>query len=188
MSEGSIRLARPDDAAAIHAIYAPVVRATPISFELEVPDVDEMRARIGKTLPIFPWLAWEVAGSLAGYAYASRHRERRAYQWSVDVTCYVHEAWRGRGGGTALYRKLLAILRRQGFFNAYAGITLPNPASVALHEGVGFRPLAVYRNVGYKAGAWRDVGWWACEIAPPVPDPAEPLTLVALGPRILHEA
>jgi L-amino acid N-acyltransferase YncA len=188
VTDGNLRLARPADAEAVHAIYAPIVRATPISFELEVPDVDEMRARIAKTLPLFPWLVWEAGGVLAGYAYASRHRDRRAYQWSVDVTCYVRQASRGRGVGTALYRKLIAILRRQGFFNAYAGITLPNPASVALHEGVGFRPVGVYRNVGYKAGAWRDVGWWACEIAPPMPDPPEPLALAALGPRILDEA
>jgi phosphinothricin acetyltransferase len=182
-----IRFARVEDAEAVQRIYAPVVRDTPISFELEVPGVEEMRARIARTLPLFPWLVREESGGVAGYAYASRHRDRRAYQWSVDVTCYVHEAWRGRGIGKALYLVLLAILRRQGFFNAYAGITLPNAASVALHESVGFRPVGVYRNVGFKAGAWRDVGWWGCEIAAPVPDPAEPVALAALGPRILDE-
>ena len=185
--KAALRLARPGDAAGVHAIYAPIVGASPISFETDVPGVDEMRRRIEHTLATFPWLVWEDEAQVAGYAYASRHRDRRAYQWSVDVSCYVHEAWRGRGVGTALYRKLLAILRRQGYFNAYAGIALPNAASVRLHESVGFRPVGVYRNVGFKSGAWRDVGWWACEIAPTVPDPAEPVALAALGPRILDE-
>lgn len=186
-SDDRIRLATAADAPAVHAIYAPIVRDTVISFEIEPPDAAEIARRIEYTLPAFPWLVMERGGEFAGYAYASRHRERRAYQWSVDVSCYVNERFRGRGVGGALYRKLLAILNRQGFFNAYAGITLPNDASVRLHESVGFRPIGVYRNVGYKLGAWHPVGWWGREIAPPRADPPEPVALGRLGPRVLDE-
>src|SRR5512141_2986699 len=187
MPKDTIRLATPADAAAVQAIYAPIVRDTIISFETEPPDVAQIARRIEYTLTAFPWLAFERDGALAGYAYASRHRERRAYQWSVDVTCYVDARFHRQGVGGSLYRALLAILRRQGFFNAYAGIALPNDASVRLHESVGFRAIGVYPHVGYKLGAWHPVGWWGCEIAPPSANPPEPLALAALGPRILDE-
>ena len=143
---------------------------------------------IAKTLPEFPWLVDERGGEVAGYAYASRHRERLAYQWSVDVTCYVDERFRGRGVGKGLYVALLRVLRRQGFQSALAGIALPNAASVALHESVGFTPLGVYRNVGFKLGQWRDTGWWQCSLGDPVPDPQAPRPLASLGPGILDDA
>lgn len=173
-SPAPIRVARVADAAAVHAIYAPVVRDTYISFEVEVPDVAEIERRIAGTLRDFPWLVWEEEGEVAGYAYASRHRDRRAYQWSVDVTAYVHADYRRRGIGQALYRALLPRLAGQGYFNAYAGIALPNAPSVALHESVGFTPVGVYRGVGFKCGAWRDVGWWQCRLRELEPDPADP--------------
>ena len=187
MNDHGIRLATPDDARAVADIYEPIVRDTFISFETQAPDTGEMRRRIEYTLPDFPWLIREVDGLVAGYAYASRHRDRAAYQWSVDVSCYVHEEFRGRGIGAALYRALLDILRRQGYFNAYAGIALPNEASVRLHESVGFRAIGRYANVGYKLGAWRDVGWWGREIAPPAADPAAPTALGRLGPGVLDD-
>ncbi len=174
-----MRLARPGDARGVHEIYAPVVRDTVISFELDVPSEQEVRDRITDTLATHPWLVWEEAGRVAGYAYAGRHRERLAYQWSVDVSCYVHADFRRRGIGARLYRALLGMLRAQGYFNAYAGIALPNPASVALHESVGFRPIGVYRGVGYKCGAWHDVGWWHCRLAPLAADPPAPRALPA---------
>jgi phosphinothricin acetyltransferase len=179
-----IRLARLEDAPGVHAIYAPVVRDTPISFELEVPTEAELGARIAKTLASHPWLVWEEAGRVAGYAYASRHRDRLAYQWSVDVSCYVHGDFRRRGIGGRLYGALQRILRAQGFFNAYAGSALPNAASVALHESVGFVPIGVYRGVGFKAGAWHDVGWWHCRLAELVADPPAPRALPELGPGL----
>jgi L-amino acid N-acyltransferase YncA len=182
-----IRLAVAGDAEPIAAIYAPVVRDTIISFETEPPDAAQIAERIEYTLPAFPWLVCERGGRVAGYAYASRHRERLAYRWSVDVSCYVHADFRRRGIGAELYRALLEILRRQGFFNAYAGIALPNEASVRLHESVGFRPIGVYANVGYKLRAWRDVGWWGCALAPPAADPAEPIALRELGLGILDD-
>lgn len=155
-----IRLATDDDAAAVAAIYGPVVEGTAISFETEPPDAEEIRRRIRDTLMAYPWLVFECNADVIGYAYASRHRARAAYQWSVDTSAYVDEKFRRRGVGHALYLSLLAVLEAQGFVNAYAGIALPNPASVTLHERVGFTPLGVYRGVGYKLGAWRDVGWW----------------------------
>ena len=183
-----IRLATEADATAIQRIYAPIVRDTVISFELEPPDVAEIARRIAKTLPEFPWLVDERDGEVAGYAYASRHRERRAYQWSVDVSCYVDPRFHGRGIGKGLYVALLRVLRRQGFQSALAGIALPNPASIALHESVGFTPLGVYRNVGYKLGQWRDTGWWQCSLGEPAPEPTPPRPLASLGTGILDDA
>lgn len=156
-----IRTATLDDAAAVAAIYAPMVQHTTISFETEPPDEAEMRARIEKTLATLPWLvAEDAARSVCGYAYAGKHRERAAYQWSVDTTVYVREDMRGRGVGRALYGGLLPLLAELGYFQAFAGIALPNAGSVGLHEAMGFEAIGVYRNVGYKHGAWRDVGWW----------------------------
>jgi len=156
----TIRLARAEDAAAIGAIYAPFVTDTATSFELVAPTVGEVAARVESTLAYTPWLVWAEDGDVLGFAYASKHRERAAYRWSVDVSVYVHGKARRRGLGRALYTSLFALLRLQGFYAAHAGITLPNPASVGLHEAMGFRPVGVYRKVGFKMGAWHDVGWW----------------------------
>lgn len=156
-----IRSATLDDAAAIAAIYGPIVRDTTISFEWEPPSVEEMRARIDKTLATYPWLvALDDAGAVAGYVYASRHRDPPSYQWSVNTSAYVRADQRGRGVGKQLYRALFEQLVELGYFGAYAGIALPNAASVALHESVGFRSLGVYEQVGFKQGGWHDVGWW----------------------------
>ncbi len=171
---GKLRPATLADAASVHAIYAPAVRDTAVTFELEAPSVEEIRGRIARTLEMFPWLVWEEGGRVAGYAYASRHRERCAYQWSVEVSAYVHPDFHRRGVAGALYRELLRLLRLQGFHNAYGAITLPNAASVALHESAGFAPFAVYRGVGFKLGRWHDVGWWHCRLAPLPPEPAPP--------------
>ena len=172
-----IRLATPDDAPSVQAIYAPIVRETAISFELEPPTVEAMRQRIAETLEQKPWLVCERQGDILGYVYASQHRTRPAYQWSVDVSVYVQANTRRLGVGQALYRSLFALLTLQGFYQAHAGITLPNPASVALHESLGFAPVGVYRAVGYKLGAWHDVGWWQRTLKEPVGPPAPPLDL-----------
>lgn len=167
----SIRLARADDADAIAAIYAPVVERTTISFELVAPSAEEMRQRITTTLLTHPWLvSVDAAGRVDGYAYASKHRERMAYQWSVDTAVYIRADRRGCGVGSALYRALLPMLIAQGYCQAFAGIALPNEASVGLHERLGFERLGVYRNVGYKLGGWHDVGWWQ----KPLQAPREP--------------
>ncbi len=166
-----IRPATPADAAAIQAIYAPIVRDTCISFEVTPPTVDEMRARIESAT--LPWLVGvDDTGAVNGYVYASRHRERAAYQWSVDVTAYVRADARGQGVGKALHQHLLDRLTKAGYCQAFAGIALPNDASVALHEALGFEHLGTYRNVGFKKDAWHDVGWWQKTLQlPPHPRP-----------------
>jgi len=155
-----IRLATPDDGAAFAEIYRPAVVGSPISFEIEPPDAAEMSRRVSAALARFPWLAFDDGGVARGYAYAGTHRARPAYQWSAEVSAYVHEDARRRGVARALYTSLFALLRALGYANAYAGITLPNPASVGLHQALGFRPVGVFHNVGYKLGRWHDVGWW----------------------------
>jgi len=175
MIQTEIRIAELDDAEAIAAIYAPIVRGTVISFETEPPSAAEMRERIERTLQTHPWLTAVRDGRAAGYAYASQHRTRGAYRWSVDVTIYVAEHARRNGVGAQLYTPLMAILRRQGFRAAFAGIALPNPGSVGLHEAMGFEPVGVYRDVGFKLGAWRDVGWWALTLSTGDDAPGEPI-------------
>ena len=177
-----IRLATFKDAPAIAEIYAPIVLATPISFETEPPDAQEFERRIAKVLTAHPWLVCEHEGNVTGYAYASRHHERAAYQWSVDTSVYIHSDFRRRGVGQALYTSLFSILVGQGFYNAYAGITLPNPGSVGLHESVGFKRLCIYRNVGYKLGSWYDVGWWELALQPLKSNPGVPRTLNEIQP------
>ncbi|OLC30844.1 MAG: GNAT family N-acetyltransferase [Armatimonadetes bacterium 13_1_40CM_64_14] len=168
-----IRLATGDDATGILAIYAPIVRETAISFEVAPPDVDQIRQRIKNTLGRFPWLVCAGDEQILGYAYASPHRDRVAYQWSVDVSVYVDAQARRSGVGRSLYTSLLNLVDLQGFYNAYAGITLPNPASVGLHEAMGFLLVGIYRSVGYKLGRWHDVGWWHRLVRAPrvPPDP-----------------
>jgi phosphinothricin acetyltransferase len=174
-----IRLARSVDAAAVAAIYAPFVEQTAISFENSPPGEQEMARRINETLSTHPWLVCELEGRVVGYAYATRHRERAAYRWSADASVYVETAYQRRGAGRALYESLFAVLAAQGFVNVYAGISLPNAASVALHESFGFEPVGVYHHVGYKLGAWHDVGWWRLALTRPDTSPSEPLTLAA---------
>ena len=172
-----IRLATAHDAAQIQAIYGPIVSQTAVSFEANPPTVDEMRQRIVDTLRSFPWLVCERQGTILGYVYASKHRVRAAYQWSVDVSAYVHTQARRMGVGRALYGSLFKILALQGFYNAYAGIALPNPASVGLHEAMGFKSVGVYNAVGYKLNAWHDVGWWHLALRPKTVPPQPLLDL-----------
>lgn len=178
-----IRCAQSADAGQIAQIYAPIVRSTAISFETEPPSPSVMAQRIQTTLATHPWLVAICDHAVAGYAYASRHRERAAYRWSVDVSVYVLDSMRGRGVGRSLYEALLPILRRQGFRSAFAGIALPNPASVRLHESLGFVMLGVYREVGFKHGRWHDVGWWRLALATGDEPPQEPIPFGAMSER-----
>jgi L-amino acid N-acyltransferase YncA len=175
-----IRLATIADGPALAAIYAPAVTAHTTSFELEPPDGAEMARRAESLMTRTPWLVCEFQSAVVGYAYASPHRDRWAYQWSVEVSAYVDASAQRRGVARALYTSLFAILAIQGFRNAYAGITLPNEASVRFHEAIGFTPVGVYRGVGYKFGAWHDVIWLERALAPRVVDPAVPIPLSAL--------
>ena len=169
----AIRAAVRADAAAIAAVYAPYVTETSVSFETVPPSAGDMWLRMSAE-PRLPWLVATVDGAVAGYSYAAPHRARPAYRWSVDVSFYVGRPLHGRGIGTALGEELLARLRVLGYVAAFAGIALPNPASIALHERLGFTPVGVYRSVGFKRGAWHDVGWWQRLLREPPQDPAEP--------------
>jgi phosphinothricin acetyltransferase len=160
-----IRHADPErDAAACAAIYAPYVRDTVISFELEPPDERELADRIERYSRSHAWLVAEDGGRVVGFAYGCPHRERAAYRWAADVSVYVDRDQRRRGIGRQLYGELLPLLKRQGLYVACAGVTLPNEASVGIHESFGFRPVGIYRQIGFKAGRWWDVGWWQLEL------------------------
>lgn len=155
-----VRDARGADAPLIADIYRPYVETSVASFEDVAPDAEQMAARM-LAEPRLPWLVAEDArGQVLGYACASRHRERAAYRWAVDCSVYLSPDARGRGVGRLLYASLLPTLRDCGYWRAHAGIALPNPASVRLHEAMGFRPIGIYRAVGHKLGRWHDVGWW----------------------------
>jgi phosphinothricin acetyltransferase len=160
-----IRDADPSrDAGACAEIYAPYVLETAISFEEVPPTPEEMAARIELTTRAYPWLIAEVDGRTVGFAYGSVHRQRAVYRWAADVAVYLADDAKRRGIGRRLYETLLDLLARQGVHVACAGIALPNDASVALHESVGFVPVGVYRRIGFKHGRWHDVGWWQCEL------------------------
>ena len=166
------------DAAACAAIYAPYVRETAISFEAVAPDASAMGERIARFGATHPWLVAEEAerGRVIGFAYATPHRERAAYRWACDVSVYVDGAQRRRGIGRQLYEALLPLLRAQRLHVACAGVTLPNAASVRLHESLGFEPVGVYRGIGFKLGRWHDVGWWQLRLLGGADSaPAEPL-------------
>jgi phosphinothricin acetyltransferase len=201
----TIRFARESDAAAMRAIYAPYVETTSISFEVDVPSVEEIAKRFNDTMPAFPWLVWQNGdgtavdgsaggtGSVLGYAYAHAFASRAAYQWSVETSIYIDRDAHRAGIGRALYTSLLALLRLQGFQQAFAGITLPNEKSVGLHEAMGFRAAATYQKVGFKFGMWHNVGWWQLALddrldAPPAIrsvndlDPAEIKYALSLPP------
>jgi L-amino acid N-acyltransferase YncA len=175
----TIRPADPvRDAAACAAIYAPFVHQGAVSFEETAPDADAFSARIARLSAAHPWLVEERDGHVAGFAYGSPHRERAAYRWACEVSVYIDPAHHRRGIGRALYEALFARLRAQRIHVACAGITLPNDASVRLHESLGFTRVGIYRGIGWKAGAWHDVGWWQLRLFPPLDDgvpPPEPL-------------
>ena len=189
-----IRVATAADGAAVRDIYGPVIETTAISFELVVPSEDEMASRIGERQPEHPWLVaeGEDGQGVVGYAYAGRFSGRAAYDWSVETSAYIAEAARGRGVGRALYAALLALLTAQGYRQAMAGIALPNEASVRLHEGAGFTLVGVYRAVGWKLGAWHDVGWWQRPLVGAADGaggpPAGPTPLTDLAPAVLAAA
>ncbi|HEY3696108.1 arsinothricin resistance N-acetyltransferase ArsN1 family B [Phenylobacterium sp.] len=170
-----IRIATLQDAPALAAIYAPYVAETAVSLEASPPDEAEMAARVARLGPDFPWLVCEQEGRALGYAYAAPYAERAGYRWSAAATVYVARDAHRAGIGRALYRRLLSILELQGFHAVFGGITLPNAASVGLHEACGFSQVGVYREVGYKLGAWHDVGWWGLTLGAPAHDPAPPL-------------
>jgi L-amino acid N-acyltransferase YncA len=179
-----IRPAHDDDAAAIHAIYAPAVIHGAATFETALPGVDAMRERIQTKLQHYPWLVWEDHGRVLAYAYAGRFRDRAAYDWIAETSIYVDADAQRRGIARKLYGALLELMRQQGIHQAVGAITLPGDASVAMHQTMGFAEAGVWRRCGYKLGQWWDVGIWQKELQP-MQDPPAPVIpfsqLVASG-------
>jgi len=179
-----VRAATADDAAAIASIYAPYVTGSVVSFETEAPDADEIARRMAEGGDFYPWLAaCDDGGALLGYAYAAAFRTRPAYRFAVETTVYVAEGAHGQGIGSALYRTLLPLLEAQGYAQAIAAITLPNPASVVLHERFGFRKVGAYEEVGFKQDGWHSVGLWQRALAPLSTPPDEPKPVSAIWRR-----
>lgn len=170
---------RASDAAAIAAIYRPYVERSHFTFEEAAPDADQMAARMAN--PIHPWLAAEVEDRVVGYASSSAVRDRAAYRWSVETGIYLAPEAQGRGLGWQLLAAQLDLLKRQGFVTAIAGIAVPNDASVALHEKLGFTLAGIERGVGFKLGRWIDVGRWQRDLAPRTPQPSPPLPFQEVG-------
>jgi len=175
-----VRRANCSDAPFIAETYRPFVAESWASFEQKVPDADEIAARIDTAGALYPWLIAEQDGRAMAYAYASPHRSRAAYVSSVDTTIYCAEGMRGKGVGKGLYEALIELLTKQHYVMAFAGIALPNAASIALHQSVGFELIGTYPNVGYKHGAWRDTQWWGRPLAKPQDPPAQILPLSEL--------
>jgi len=182
-----IRLATAADGAGLAAIYAPAVESEATSFELESPDASEMGRRVAAVTAKTPWLVCVQRGAVIGYAYGAQHRDRAAYAWSAEVSAYVHANAQRAGVGKALYSSLFAVLALQGFRSAYAGITLPNPASVRFHEAVGFTPVGVYHDIGYKFGRWHDVAWFERALGPHETEvhPPRPITEITAEPSFV---
>lgn len=170
-----LRPATLDDASEIAEIYAPIVRDTAISFDWEPPSAERFRTRIAQVRERHPWLvAVDDRGAVAGFVYASAHRDAPSYQWSVNTSVFIRADARGQGLGKSLYTELFRQLVDLGYCRAFAGIALPNAGSVALHESLGYRLLGVYEQVGFKLGAWRDVGWWQKALQPLPDQPQAP--------------
>ena len=175
------RLATPADGAACAAVYAPYVTDTSVSFELVPPGGAEMGARIARTIVRTPWVVVEVDGIVRGYAYGTRHRERSAYDWTVETTVYVDREHTRLGLGRIAMSAVLAILRLQGAHLAVAGITPPNEGSVALHGALGFERVGLFEAIGWKQGHWHGVEWFALELGPRADDPVPLISLAALA-------
>ncbi len=180
-----VRVAIPDDAQEILEIYKPYISNTAFTFETVIPTLVEFRNRIETYLQKYPWLICKVDDVLAGYAYASTHRNREAYQWSCESSVYVHNHFKGKKIGKELYDLLFQILKIQGFRNVYAGVALPNDASEKLHQKCGFQKFVVYENVGYRLGNWQKVGWWKLQINDYDLKPSPPIKFLELNGKLL---
>ncbi|MGH2553215.1 MAG: GNAT family N-acetyltransferase [Chitinophagaceae bacterium] len=182
-----IRIADGSDAEGILSIYAPYIEHSSFTFETIVPAKDEFAERIKYNLQNWPWLVCEVDGVIAGYAYATRYRERTAYQWGTECSVYIHDDYQRTGIAKALYISLFEILKKQGFRNVYAVINLPNERSVAFHESCGFKYFATYEKVGYKLGKWKNVGWWRLMLNEFGDEPPAPQKFSAMDKKFLPD-
>lgn len=174
LKDKKIRLATLDDSEGILEIYAPYITGTSVTFEYDVPTITEFRERMANIQKTYPWLVCEINKHIVGYAYASRFREREAYNWSVSLSIYLKEDCHRKGIGKALYFALFELLKLQGYYNAYATVTLPNPKSEGFHAALGFREIGVYHKAGYKLGSWHDIKCYERKIQEHILLPAEP--------------
>lgn len=182
----TIRIASTTDARQMLRIYIPFIRNNAVSFETEVPFVEEFERRINDYMQLYPWIVCEQGNKIIGYAYASQYRDRKAYRWSCECSVYVDEKFRRRGIAEKLYKALFEILKRQGVVNVYAVITHPNPASMRFHEKMGFRKFAIYKNAGYKLGKWHDVHWYCRRIVTAAKNPKETIAFSELDKKRLN--
>lgn len=177
LNDKNIRLATESDSTSILQIYAPYITDTVITFEYQVPTMTEFSDRIANIKRKYPWLVCEIKDNIVGYAYASRFREREAYSWSVDFSVYINPQYHRKNIGKALYFALFEILKLQGYYNIYAGVTIPNIKSESLHESFGFKAIGIYQNVGYKFGRWHDVKWYGLKINEHIQSPVKPKSI-----------
>lgn len=182
-----LRIIDDIDIAQVIEIYAPFILNTVVTFENKVPSVNEFKNRIDHYLEYFPWLVADDGGKIAGYAYASKYRDRIAYQWVVEISVYMHPDYKKKGIAKKLYEALLDILRLQGIYRIYAVIGLPNDESVKFHEKMGFSWFASYKNTGYKLGRWRDTGWWEFVLKQADEEPAPPVFFPELDKNKITE-
>ncbi|HYH04658.1 MAG TPA: GNAT family N-acetyltransferase [Bacillota bacterium] len=180
MTTYNIRLATVADSGAMLEIYAPYVRETVISFEYDPPTLLDFSNRVANILEHYPWLVAEIDGVIVGYAYASRYSERAAYQWSVDASVYIHSGYHRQKIASTLYSCLFDLLKLQGFYNVYAGITLSNTTSEQFHTSFGFTRVGVFHHVGYKFGQWHDVQWMERSLSEYHSAPSKPQSLAAI--------
>ena len=171
----TLRPYSPADCPQILEIYRPFIETSGITFETEVPSLEQFQQRLDDIAQAYPFLVIEEEGKIIAYAYACRHRERAAYRWIVETSVYVHHEHYHQGLGQKIYAKLFETLRERNFMWAFAGITLPNPSSMKLHLQFGFEPLALYEQAGWKLGEWHDVHWLKLALNPPTYPPVEPI-------------
>lgn len=178
-----IRSASPEDLPGMLEIYRPYVEKTTITFEYEVPSLEEFCRRYYGIMPAFPWLVCEYEGIIVGYAYAARYHQRAAYQWNAELSVYIRPDYQKKHIGTALYRCLIRLLTLQGFLYAHALVTLPNQNSIRLHRRMGFCKVCVNEKVGFKLGVWRDVAELCLPLAELPKEPAPPCPYNTLSPE-----
>jgi L-amino acid N-acyltransferase YncA len=183
-----IRMATVDDAQAMLDIYSPIITNTATSFELQPPTVEDFQHRILSTIQHHPWLVCDIDGNVTGYAYAGPHRSRAAYQWSTETSVYIAANAKGKKVGKALYTTLLDLLKQQGFYNAYAGMTLPNDASVGFHESFGFEQIGVYEKIGFKFNQWHSVSWSQLALSEKTVAPTPPISIQKLDTALFQTA
>ena len=169
-----IRLITPSDAESALEIYKPYVLSTAITFEYEVPTIEEFAERIKNTTAEFPWFVCCDDDKVIAYAYATKHRYRAPYNWSPESTIYVSPEAQGKGIARVLYETLFATLTLQGYFTVFAGVVIPNEKSERFHKAMGFEEIGIFKKIGNKLGVWHDTKWFQLALSEHIADPPQP--------------